>query len=66
MQTEELKDALSPGYDRGMAYLKGLSRADVPIRAILEGYSNIEPDKVLAHVKDVVREAQFNSSSTLD
>ncbi|KAF4161518.1 hypothetical protein CNMCM6936_003359 [Aspergillus lentulus] len=53
MLMEETKNALSPGYDRDMAHLKGLSRVDVPIRAILKGYSNIEPDKVLAHVKDV-------------
>ncbi|KAG2005107.1 hypothetical protein GB937_009065 [Aspergillus fischeri] len=53
MQMEELENALSPGYDQGLAYLK----------AILEGYSNIEPDKVLAHVKDVRDRASAVQSS---
>ncbi|CAI7631519.1 unnamed protein product [Penicillium discolor] len=53
MQVEGLKHALSPGYDLNVAQFEALSKANVPIRALLEGYSNIEPEKVLAHVKDV-------------
>lgn len=66
MQVEGLKHALSPGYDLNVAQFEALSKANVPIRALLEGYSNIEPEKVLAHVKDVVCEAQFKGFGVFD
>lgn len=58
MTVEDVRHALAPSFDPHAAYFEGLSSVNEPMRSILEKYSQVKPDEALAHVKDVVCDAQ--------
>jgi hypothetical protein len=51
----QLKDAVTKGFDPKLLYNPDLDHVGEPVRTILEEYSNIPADKILHHVRQLVR-----------
>jgi hypothetical protein len=51
----QLKDAVTKGFDPKLLYNPHLDHVGEPVRTILEEYSNIPADKILQHVRQLVR-----------